>query len=115
MPDCPRCHQPVESEAIACPHCRAELKAFGHPGIPLYQSAGSLCPTCLYHDDDTCTFPQRPHATTCTLYTTSEAPPRVTYRPRSGTLVRGWLRQHGGWLLLLAVVVVSIVVAVTGA
>lgn len=70
MINCPRCDQPVDDRAIACPHCKITLKAFGHPGIPLNRATGNeyLCTTCLYHADDTCNFPQRPHAQECTLY-----------------------------------------------
>jgi hypothetical protein len=67
---CPRCQQKVDSQAIACPYCRAELKAFGHPGIPLHRAAANeyLCKTCTYHLDDSCNYPQRPLAKACTLY-----------------------------------------------
>lgn len=46
------------------------LKAYGHPGITLHRAIGdtSLCETCTYHADDSCTYPQRPHAQECTLY-----------------------------------------------
>jgi Double zinc ribbon len=67
---CPRCQQKVDSQAIACPYCRAELKAFGHPGIPLHRAAANeyLCKTCTYNLDDSCNYPQRPLAKVCTLY-----------------------------------------------
>ena len=67
---CPRCQQKVDSQAIACPYCRAELKAFGHPGIPLHRAVANeyLCNTCTYHLDDSCNYPQRPLAKVCTLY-----------------------------------------------
>lgn len=70
MSDCPTCHQPVPTQAIVCPHCQTTLKAFGHPGIPLYRPATDayLCQSCVYEADDTCTFPQRPYARECTLY-----------------------------------------------
>ncbi len=70
MPECPRCHQRVDSQAVACPVCQFDLKAFGHPGIPLHRATGKnyLCATCLYHQDDSCNFPQRPLAKECILY-----------------------------------------------
>jgi hypothetical protein len=59
MPECPRCYQRVDSQAVACPYCKFDLKAFGHPGIPLHRASQDsyLCTTCLYHQDDTCNFP----------------------------------------------------------
>jgi len=74
MSDCPTCHQPVPPQAIACPHCQAPLKAFGHPGIPLYRTETEdyLCQSCAYEADDTCTFPQRPYARACTLYVSQQ-------------------------------------------
>lgn len=70
MPNCPKCNQPIKPGTITCPHCRSEVKAFGHPGIPLYRSVAGefLCESCTYHHDDTCNFPQRPYAESCTLY-----------------------------------------------
>jgi hypothetical protein len=70
MITCPRCQQKVDSQALQCPYCRNLLKAHGHPGMTLHQAIDgqSLCDRCVYHADDTCTFPQRPHALTCTLY-----------------------------------------------
>lgn len=70
MSTCPRCQQNVSSQAITCPYCYNQLKAYGHPGIPLHQAQGDsfLCDTCAYHQDDSCNFPKRPHAKTCTLY-----------------------------------------------
>ncbi|PPT11267.1 hypothetical protein CKA32_000376 [Geitlerinema sp. FC II] len=70
MASCPQCDRPVREDAVSCPHCRYPLKAFGHPGIPLHRATddGFLCSSCTYHHDDTCNFPQRPYAETCTLY-----------------------------------------------
>ncbi len=70
MQTCPQCQQAVKETAIVCPHCRTELKAFGHPGIDLHRTRGDryLCETCAYLADDSCTFPQRPYAKECTMY-----------------------------------------------
>ncbi len=78
MPHCPHCQKPIDSHAIVCPHCRTTLKAFGHPGVPLHQARGaeSLCDRCSYHADDSCNFPQRPHARTCTLFRDLDKPQR---------------------------------------
>ena len=56
MPHCPRCNQLIDSQAVTCPHCKNQLKAFGHPGIPLHQAEANtyLCDRCIYHQDDSC-------------------------------------------------------------
>lgn len=113
MPDCPRCHQPVDSQAIACPHCRMTLKAYGHPGISLFRATGetSLCDTCLYHEDDSCNFPQRPDAKECTLYTDRTKP--IGNAHASGavktTAYRNWFKRNLAWLVLAGIVVFSVV------
>lgn len=112
MPDCPRCHQPVEAQAIACPFCRTPLKAFGHPGIPLHRAAGEtyLCQTCLYDADDTCNFPQRPYARECTLFVDRTQPiVAPVYKPRFS--LGGWLQRNAVWLVVVGLIVISLVVA----
>lgn len=114
MPDCPRCHQPVKADAIACPHCRAVLKAYGHPGITLYRAKQEeyLCQTCIYHEDDTCNFPQRPYAKECTLYNRSGqklSPTRSAVKPSD--TARMWLRRNAFWLVLLGLVAISVFLA----
>jgi hypothetical protein len=111
MPECPRCHQPVETQAISCPYCRTVLKAHGHPGIPLYRATGSepLCLTCAYHEDDTCTFPQRPDATDCTMYRDRNwqqalAPPRHS----TGFSIQNWLKRNLVWLALIGLILLSL-------
>ncbi|MEM8611250.1 MAG: zinc ribbon domain-containing protein [Cyanobacteria bacterium P01_H01_bin.105] len=108
MPSCPRCHQSISGTAITCSNCGLELKAHGHPGIELYRSQKGtyLCESCSYHQDDTCTFPQRPQATTCTLYQSAEM---LTQRPTPSEIyLIPWWRKHLGWLLLAGVVMVSL-------
>ncbi|NEP17937.1 MAG: zinc ribbon domain-containing protein [Leptolyngbya sp. SIO4C1] len=108
MPTCPRCDQTVAADAVVCPHCRLELKAYGHPGMTLYRAEQDtyLCDTCRYHLDDTCNFPQRPTAKTCTLYEDVNAvtPPPAVYRIP-------WWRRHLGWIALGVVVAVSLAIA----
>ncbi|PSB30083.1 zinc ribbon domain-containing protein [Stenomitos frigidus ULC18] len=114
MPDCPRCHQPVEPQAIACPHCRTPLKAHGHPGIPLYQATGEapLCMTCTYHADDTCTFPKRPLAMDCTLYNDITKPAATVQAGyKSGFQLQSWVKRNAGLLALLGLVLISLLVA----
>ncbi len=117
MPECPKCHQPTDSQAIACPYCRTELKAYGHPGIPLYRSNSEefLCDSCTYHEDGTCNFPQRPHAKTCTLYHDKSQPlvepPASRYRPSRLQLVRAWCRRNPAVLILVGLGLISFLLA----
>lgn len=117
MPHCPRCHQLVDSQAIICPHCRATLKAHGHPGIPLHQSGGEafLCESCVYDADDTCNFPQRPYAKTCTLYHDIAEP--ITESPVKkmslGRSLKTWCWEHKVLLILVSLFSVSILLALT--
>lgn len=116
MSHCPHCHQPVDSQAIICPHCRASLKAYGHPGIPLHRAEGEtfLCETCVYDADDTCTFPQRPYAKACTLYH-NQADPIVEeeFQLTPGAALKAWIRQNKGLLLLLCLISLSILLVLT--
>ena len=118
MPNCPRCHQSVDAQAVSCPYCRTPLKAYGHPGIPLHRAAGDslyLCQSCIYHADDTCNFPQRPHARECTLYQdVSQSQLGVNQPHKTNSLViavKSWLRRHQTWLLLLGLLFVSFLIA----
>jgi hypothetical protein len=118
MSTCPRCHQPVEAQAVRCPHCFRALKAYGHPGIPLHQATGDtfLCDSCRYHEDNTCTFPQRPYAKTCTLYRDrSESLGNEShfslYPSSSWGRFKRWCRSHQGWLLLFGSIAISVLIA----
>jgi hypothetical protein len=118
MPDCPRCHQPVDAQALACPHCKIPLKAFGHPGIPLYRSKPEefLCPTCIYHEDDTCNYPQRPFAKECTLYHDRAEPlvPQTSHYSSGDGLqsLKNWCQRHLVWLALLGLIIISIALSI---
>ena len=114
MPTCPRCQQSVASQAIACPTCHMPLKAFGHPGMSIQRAMSGqlLCDTCIYHLDDSCTFPKRPQATECTLYLTTaqaarfQTPPGSNYRPvrwSKRTIGLGAIALMVGLSLLLAI------------
>jgi len=98
MPDCPKCHQAIDSQTVTCPRCFTVLKAYGHPGIPLHRATGaaSLCLTCTYHADDTCTYPQRPYARECTMYHDRTKPTPTTNPMTSSDPLRtlqSWLRK----------------------
>lgn len=110
MPSCPYCHQAVEDQAIACPHCHCQLKAHGHPGIPLHRATDQayLCQTCRYEADDTCTFPQRPYARTCTLYRDQAAAPSNSNPYAPYPL---WRRRLWVWVALVALFALALVLA----
>ncbi|MBW4638360.1 MAG: zinc ribbon domain-containing protein [Gloeocapsa sp. UFS-A4-WI-NPMV-4B04] len=125
MPNCPRCHQSINAQAVTCPYCRTPLKAYGHPGIHLHRATGelSLCESCIYHADDSCNFPQRPHARECTLYQDIEQNQLNINQYNNdawgkGKALRGflpsitnWLKRNQIWLLLLALLLVSFLIA----
>jgi len=116
MLNCPKCHQPISAQAIACPHCRTALKAYGHPGIPLHRAQGEtyLCDRCTYHEDDTCNFPQRPYAKECTLYQDLTQPAldlAQNYPTSLSQRIRFWCRQNQVWLMLIGLGIVSFLVA----
>ena len=112
MLTCPRCQAPLEPAALQCPRCQLTLKAHGHPGIPLHYTEGdeALCVSCVYEADDTCNFPQRPHAKTCTLYRSATAQAELTLpSPSVGHQVNIWLRNHRGLLALGGLLLLSLV------
>ncbi|MGK7950742.1 MAG: zinc ribbon domain-containing protein [Xenococcaceae cyanobacterium] len=119
MPSCSRCNQLVDSQDITCPHCGNQLKAFGHPGIPLYQAKDTtyLCDRCTYHEDDSCNFPQRPYAKTCTLFHDKSlplvdewqlSPPKYT----GVKAVQFWLSANRGLALIALIIIISVLIAV---
>ncbi|GET38733.1 hypothetical protein MiSe_34920 [Microseira wollei NIES-4236] len=92
-----------------------ELKAYGHPGITLHRTTGeeaSLCDSCTYHEDDTCTFPKRPYAKECTLYQ-NRALKDLYQKPqqKSSPSIRLWLQRNLIWLVLVGLIVVSFILA----
>lgn len=117
MPNCPRCHQSINAQAVTCPYCRTPLKAYGHPGIPLHRATGEapLCESCIYHVDDSCNFPQRPHARECTLYQDIEQNQlNITqHNSARGFLpsITSWVKRNQIWLLLLGLLLVSFLIA----
>ncbi|MBH8572279.1 zinc ribbon domain-containing protein [Nostocaceae cyanobacterium CENA369] len=116
---CPRCQQPVDSQAISCPFCRTTLKAYGHPGIPLHRAKGKeyLCDSCTYHADNSCNFPQRPYAKDCTLYENLEQSKlereKQPYSSNFGINVKSWVNRNQTWLLLLGLLFVCFLIAMS--
>ena len=118
MPTCPRCKQPVDSQAIQCPKCNNTLKAFGHPGMPLYQSEddSSLCDRCSYDRDDSCNFPKRPYAKSCTLFH-DVAIPKVSesIAPQSDrglARIQNWLYRNRGLVAIAILILISVLMAI---
>lgn len=115
---CPRCHQKINPQALTCPHCRTQLKAYGHPGIPLYRATGDkyLCDSCIYDADDTCNFPQRPHAQECTLYQNIEETKLELQRQHQAQTFtnqfRSWVKRNQSLLLILALFFLCLLIVV---
>ena len=113
---CPRCKQPVNSQAVTCPFCGTQLKAYGHPGIPLHRAEGneSLCDTCTYHLDDTCNYPKRPHAKECTLYQNEEERnlelQQKNQKPSLNVSINNWIRHNQGLLLIFALLLICFLI-----
>lgn len=112
MLSCPRCQATIEPTTIQCPRCQLSLKAHGHPGIPLHRTEDgkSLCATCVYDADNTCNFPQRPHAETCTLYRSVNAAQDTELPALSpGQQISFWVRNHRGLMALGGLLLLSLV------
>ncbi|MEL7521166.1 MAG: hypothetical protein AAF171_26385, partial [Cyanobacteria bacterium P01_A01_bin.116] len=110
MPTCPRCDRAIASTALRCPHCNLALKAHGHPGIDLHRadaSGPSLCATCAYDADDTCNFPKRPHAMTCTLY--QDVQPALSPTQQAVYRIPIW-RKNGFRLAIFILIIFSLLV-----
>ena len=82
--------------------------------MPLHRSdtGDYLCKTCVYDADDTCTYPQRPYATECLLYTDINQPSTITPPPLSQRAqLRLWLRRNGIWVFLAILIGISLLMA----
>ncbi len=109
---CPRCRQTVDSQAVNCPYCRTQLKAYGHPGIPLHRAAKGeyLCKSCTYEADDSCNFPQRPYATECTLYENLAKRQLEQRQVKSVNNFSNWVKQNQALLLLLGLLLICFLI-----
>lgn len=118
MPICPRCENQVKPTDLACSRCGLQLKAHGHPSIELHQSGAGevLCKTCAYDADDSCTFPQRPDAKTCTLYQSitaeAEREKGELQSPSATPSLRIFWQRYKVWLILLAIFGISLLLTV---
>ena len=117
--NCSKCDRIVDSQAIKCPYCNNPLKGFGHPGIPLYQAetGTSLCDTCYYQKDDSCNYPQRPYASSCTMFHDADTPLVVeTPKFKSPGGIRSfklWCSRNRGLLMIFGLIVISVVLVIT--
>lgn len=112
MPACPRCEKSVSVAALKCPHCNLTLKAHGHPGMTLYRAKGEpLCATCVYDADNSCTFPKRPEAMTCTLYQDVNASQSSLQPAPYSPPPRPWWKENLVWIALGVLIVASIAIA----
>ena len=118
MSSCPKCKQPVDSQAVSCPYCHNSLVAFGHPGMPLYQSEDNsfLCDRCIYDRDDSCNYPKRPYAKTCTLFHDASVPlvPDEASMPvsRQGSgMIKNWLYRYRGVIAIALLILISVFLA----
>ncbi|MEM8779283.1 MAG: zinc ribbon domain-containing protein [Cyanobacteria bacterium P01_G01_bin.49] len=120
MPTCPQCQQPVNTQAIECPFCKTTLKAYGHPGIPLYQASQDefLCCRCTYNEDDSCTYSKRPYAKTCTLFHDKAEPLVVeeTIQLKAANPIKAiqrWCYRNRSLLLILGLIAISVAIALS--
>jgi hypothetical protein len=83
--------------------------------MPLFQAIGNefLCLSCLYHKDDTCNFPKRPHAKDCTLYRDhpQSTPSQPLIHPTKFQL-QIWVKRNLSWILLAGLLLISLLLAV---
>ncbi len=116
---CPRCKQTVNSQAITCPFCRTQLKAHGHPGIPLHRAKGDeyLCDTCTYHAENTCNFPKYPYATECTLYQNLEERNlellSQNQKPSLSVSINNWIGRNQALLLILGLLFICFLLVIS--
>ena len=120
MSICPNCQQLVDTQALECPFCKTTLKAYGHPGIPLYQATATefLCDRCTYHEDDSCTYSKRPYAKTCTLFHDKSEPlvveETIDLTPQNPLkIIQRWCYRHRNLLLILGLVGISLAIALS--
>lgn len=109
MPACPQCDRLISSNAIRCSHCNLELVAHGHAGMALHRAKGDtpLCATCAYEADNSCNFPKRPTAMTCTLYRSVEEKPEPT---RDEIYRIPWQRKYGFRIALFTIIILSLLI-----
>ncbi|MEL7492650.1 MAG: zinc ribbon domain-containing protein [Cyanobacteria bacterium J06554_11] len=110
MTTCPKCDRTIPTTAITCPHCQTALTAHGHPGMPLYRATDDdyLCASCTYDADNSCNFPKRPTAKTCTLYQPIGTPAELT--PQEIYPIQLWRKVNRTWLMVGVILAVCILI-----
>ncbi|MGB3791043.1 MAG: zinc ribbon domain-containing protein [Phormidesmis sp.] len=116
MTTCPRCDRAITPTAVNCPHCQLVLKAHGHPGMTLHRATGetSLCETCAYEADDSCNFPQRPNAKTCTLYQDINQDVITLSKPSAREIypLPWWRKISRFWAGMIVLILISLVLSI---
>jgi hypothetical protein len=111
--NCPKCDRRIDAQAVKCPYCNNPLKGFGHPGIPLYQAdTGTyLCDRCYYDRDDSCNYPQRPYAKSCTMFHDLDTPlvaeTNQFKSPGGITGFKLWCNRNKGLLFIVCLIALS--------
>jgi len=79
--------------------------------MTLHRAQGDqiLCPTCVYEADNSCNFPQRPQAKTCTLYQNIEAMPALS--PQEIYTIPWWRKVGRGRIALALLIGISLIIA----
>jgi len=73
-----------------------------------------LCATCTYDADDSCNFPKRPNATSCTLYQDmTQANNAINTSKKPLYPVPWWQQINQIWLALGILVSISIIIAIS--
>jgi hypothetical protein len=74
-----------------------------------------LCECCLYHRDNSCTYPQRPHAKSCILFHDIERPltvEKADYKPQWQAFrgIRMRCYYHRRWAIVAVLIGISIAI-----
>ncbi len=87
--------------------------------MPLYRTTDGtvLCDRCVYDEDNTCNFPQRPHAQSCTMFrdrTLSLREIEVKVNRRGGLGgIQNWIQRYRGAIALTIIIAVALLLALS--
>ncbi|MEN9871884.1 MAG: hypothetical protein RLZZ171_2876, partial [Cyanobacteriota bacterium] len=72
---------------------------------------------CTYHLDDTCNFPQRPHAKSCTLFHDASLPLVAAKDIPTSQLgwrgIKNWLYRYRGLMAIALLILISVIIALS--